>query len=118
MVTKNKKIICPHCGEAIMVAVDTEQDDIPYIDMDDDGYNDIDSDNPFNEDVMDFELEKDNMLSQLRNYYDEEELEVNEDSTYEEIKEVFDVMMEECADGEYCLFPNERDYDSEDEDGL
>ena len=37
---------------------------------------------------------------------------------YEEIKEVFDEMMEECADGEYCLFPNERDYDSEDEDGL
>jgi len=131
MATKNKKIICPHCGEAIMVAVDTEQDEIPYIDMDDDsqnetsyinmdddGYNDIDSDNPFNEDVMDFELEKDNMLSQLRNYYDEDELEVNEDSTYEEIKEVFDEMMEECADGEYCLFPNERDYDSEDEDGL
>ena len=58
------------------------------------------------------------MLSQLRNYYDEDELEVNEDSTYEEIKEVFDEMMEECADGEYCLFPNERDYDSEDEDGL
>ena len=66
--------------------------------------------------TMDFELEKDNMLSQLRNYYDEDELEVNEDSTYEEIKEVFDEMMEECADGEYCLFPNERDYDSEDED--
>ena len=69
MATKNKKIICPHCGEAIMVAVDTEQDEIPYIDMDDDsqnetsyidmdddGYNDIDSDNPFNEDAMDFEL--------------------------------------------------------------
>ena len=68
--------------------------------------------------TVDFELEKDNMLSQLRNYYDEDELEVNEDSTYEEIKEVFDEMMEECADGEYCLFPNERDYDSEDEDGL
>ena len=46
--------------------------------MDDDGYNDIDSDNPFNEDVMDFELEKDNMLSQLRDYYDEDELKVNE----------------------------------------
>ena len=131
MATKNIKIICPHCGEVIMVAVDTEQDETPYIDMDDDsqnetsyidmdddGYNDIDSDNPFNEDVMDFELEKDNMLSQLRNYHDEDELEVNEDSTYEEIKEVFDEMMEECADGEYCLFPNERDYDSEDEDGL
>lgn len=77
-----------------MVAVDTEQDETPYIDMDDDsqnetsyidmdddGYNDIDSDNPFNEDVMDFELEKDNMLSQLRDYYDEDELKVNEDST-------------------------------------
>ncbi|WP_155804190.1 hypothetical protein [Blautia wexlerae] len=71
MATKNKKIICPHCGEAIMVAVDTEQDEIPYIDMDDDsqnetsyidmdddGYNDIDSDNPFNEDAMDFEWKK------------------------------------------------------------
>ena len=37
---------------------DDSQNETSYIDMDNDGYNDIDSDNPFNEDAMDFEWKK------------------------------------------------------------
>ena len=67
-------------------------------------------------DDIDIDTEKENMLSQLRNFRDEDELDVDEDSSYEEIKEIFDEMQEENEIGYDALFPNGRDFDSEDED--
>lgn len=41
----------------------------------------------------------------------------NEKSTYSEIKEDYDEMVEEISD-DFLLFPNPRDTDAEDEDGI
>ena len=42
--------------------------------------------------------------------------ELDEDSSYEEIKEEYDEMIDEYDDSD--MFPNGRDYDAEDEDGI
>ena len=41
---------------------------------------------------------------------------LSEKSSWEDIKEEYDVMIDEC-ESESTLFPNGRDYDAEDEDG-
>ena len=43
--------------------------------------------------------------------------ESDENSSYEEIKEEYDEMVDEFSD-DSVMFPNGRDYDSEDEDGI
>lgn len=43
--------------------------------------------------------------------------ETDENSTYDEVKEEYDEMMEEFSD-DSDMFPNGRDYDAEDEDGI
>lgn len=45
------------------------------------------------------------------------EHETDENSSYEEVKEEYDEMIEEFSDDSY-MFPNGRDYDAEDEDGI
>ena len=42
--------------------------------------------------------------------------ELDEDSSYEEVKEEYDEMIDEYDDSD--MFPNGRDYDAEDEDGI
>ena len=41
---------------------------------------------------------------------------LDEDSSYEEVKEEYDEMVDEYDDSD--MFPNGRDYDAEDEDGI
>ena len=43
--------------------------------------------------------------------------ETDENSTYEEVKEDYDEMVDELSD-DSLLFPNSRDTDAEDEDGI
>lgn len=43
--------------------------------------------------------------------------ESDENSSYEEVKEEYDEMVDEFSD-DSVMFPNGRDYDAEDEDGI
>lgn len=43
--------------------------------------------------------------------------EADKDSSYEDAKEEYDEMIEELSD-DFTMFPNGRDYDSEDEEGI
>lgn len=43
--------------------------------------------------------------------------ETDKDSSYEDVKEEYDEMIEEFSD-DFTMFPNGRDYDSEDEEGI
>ena len=43
--------------------------------------------------------------------------ESDENSSYEEVKEEYDEMVDEFSD-DSVMFPNRRDYDAEDEDGI
>lgn len=42
---------------------------------------------------------------------------LDENSSYEDVKEEYEEMKEEISD-DSDMFPNERDYDAEDEDGI
>lgn len=61
-------------------------------------------------------LSKEEMLQEIEenNWNDE----LNEESSYEEIKESYDEMIREYDDSYNPMYPNGRDYDAEDEDGL
>ena len=64
------------------------------IDDFDNEYNDS-SNNLFDENMfINYDIEKENMLSTLYDFYDEDELNIDENSSYEEIKEQFDKMMD------------------------
>lgn len=79
-------------------------------------YNDS-SNNLFDENMfINYDIEKENMLSTLYDFYDEDELNIDENSSYEEIKEQFDKMMDIIDEINDDLYPNGRDYDSENED--
>lgn len=55
------------------------------------------------------------MLKELEKNMWEDEL--NEDSSYDEVKEAYKEMRSELDDNS-DMFPNGRDYDAEDEDGV
>ena len=125
MLEKKSTIICPHCGEPISVNLDSIQDDFENFESEsnDNGIDDfdieyIDSSNEFFDEniFMDPDIDKENMLDQLRDFYGADEAGVDVNSSYEEIKERVDEMEDEKDIGEDALFPNGRDYDSEDED--
>lgn len=61
--------------------------------------------------MNEFEKDEDKrlMLEKMR----EKGWEINEDSSYEDVKENFEEMMEEFDFIEYNMYPNGRDYDSE-----
>lgn len=65
-----------------------------------------------------FEYEKEEnkeiMLKEMRN--NNWETDVNENSSYEEIEEAYDEMLEEYDAAEDAMYPNGRDYDAEDFD--
>ena len=125
MLEKKLAIICPHCGQPITVNPDSIQDDFENFEFEsnDDENDDFDgedtdpSNESFDENIFeDSDIDKENMLDQLRYFYGKDEVDVDEDSSYGEVKERFDEMEEEKDIGEDALFPNGRDYDSENED--
>lgn len=60
-------------------------------------------------------MSKKEMLQEMKEHgWDFHDL--TEKSSWDDIKEEYDVMIDECT-GESSLFPNGRDYDAEDEDG-
>lgn len=86
------------------------------IDDFDNEYNDS-SNNLFDKNMfINYDIEKENMLSTLYDFYDEDELNIDENSSYEEIKEQFDKMMDIIDEINDDFYPNGRDYDSENED--
>lgn len=54
------------------------------------------------------------MLKEMRN--NNWETDVDENSSYEEIEEAYDEMLEEYDAAEDAMYPNGRDYDAEDFD--
>ena len=76
----------------------------------------MEEDEEFGEDGEDEEdkMSKEEMLREMDEVNWPHDL--SEESSWDEIKEEYDNMIDECSDNS-DLFPNGRDYDAEDEDG-
>lgn len=61
-------------------------------------------------------MTKKEMFNMMQDTGFEEDL--TEDSSYEDIKKAFQEMLKERRDECDAMYPNGRDYDAEDEDGL
>ena len=85
-------LMCPKCNFQKVIAYELEGDDYEE-----------------NCEVM----SKEDMLEELDEHNWKHEL--TGDSSWEEVKEEYDIMIDECT-GDSPLFPNGRDYDAEDED--
>ncbi len=97
-------LMCPKCKYQKVISYTLEED----IEDDEDEFEESD----YDENCED--MSKEDMLEELNEHNWTHEL--TDDSSWEEIKEVYDIMIDECT-GDSPLFPNGRDYDAEDEDG-